>query len=116
MKFHALLVIIAVSLAACHGPAEKAGQERDKAVAAAAGQAYSGNGPNQRLGRSQDKADTAARNARDADAKALKQQGASIKTQADVTADRLEDQAKAIRKDADRRADAIDAQAKAVQR
>lgn len=116
MKISSLLLAASVTLAGCHGPAEKAGKDQDKAEAAASGQAYSGDGPNQRLGRARDKVEAAAEDAREADAKALKQQGARIKTQADVAADRLEDQAKAIRKGADRQADAIDAQAKEVAR
>ncbi|KMS61067.1 hypothetical protein V475_15610 [Sphingobium baderi LL03] len=37
-------------LSACQGPEQKAGAEKDKAAAEAAGQPYSGDGPNERVG------------------------------------------------------------------
>jgi len=105
----ALLMI----LGACQGPQARAGAEKDKAAAEAAGQTYSGDGPNERVGAARDRAIDAAREAREAEAARLKRQGVSIRRQADVEAEQLEQKAKAIRKDADERGDALDAQAEA---
>jgi len=114
MKRLIFLLVTTLSVAACDGPAEKAGKERDKAAAAAAGQAYQGQGPNEKLGEAQDRATEAATDARDARADELKQQADNIRKEADDRADKLEAQAKKIRDDADQRADAIDSRAKAV--
>jgi predicted small secreted protein len=110
----ALALLAAASLAACDGPAEKAGKDRDKVAAAANGLPYEGDGPNEKLGAAQDRATTAATRARDAEAAELKQQADNIRKEADDRADKLDAQAKATRDDADTRADAIDARAKAV--
>ena len=109
-----LLVIGTACLAACQGPAAKAGEAQDKADAAAAGKAYTGNGPNEKVGEAQDRAIKAAKQARDAQADAIKQQGKEIRTEADTAADKLDAQAKQIRADAAKRAQVVDDRAKAV--
>ena len=114
MKRILLAATAVLSLAACNGPAEKAGKERDQNAAAASGQPYKGEGPNQKLGEAQDRANKAATNARDAQADELKQQGKAIREEADGRADKLEAQAKQIRAEADKRADVYDDRAKAV--
>ena len=114
MKHLVLALVTLASLAACDGPAEKDGKDRDKAAAAANGLPYEGNGPNEKLGEAQDRATSAATRARDAEAAELKQQATNIRKEADDRADKFDAQAKAIRNDADTRADAIDARAKAV--
>jgi len=114
MKHLVLALVTLASLAACDGPAEKDGKDRDKAAAAANGLPYEGHGPNEKLGEAQDRATTAATIARDAQAAELKQQARNIRKEADDRADKLDAQAKVIRDEADTRADAIDARAKTV--
>lgn len=114
MKRTLLSATAVLSLAACDGPAEKAGKESDQAAAAAAGQPYKGEGSNEKLGEAQDRANKAANDARDAQADELKQQGKAIREEADGRADKLEVQAKRIRDEADKRADVYDDRAKAV--
>ena len=87
-------------LAACDGPAEKAGEAQDRAAANVAGVAYKGDGPGERVGEAEDRANRAAREDLDA-------QVDRIKTEADAQADRLEAQAKDIRRNAQDRADAL---------
>ena len=70
-----LTAMAALTLGACHGPKEKAGEAQDKANAAASGVAYTGNGPNEQAGEAQDRVDRASAKARDAQADALKQAG-----------------------------------------
>jgi hypothetical protein len=101
-----------MALAACKGPAQKAGEEKDTQAAAAAGVAYDGSGPNEAIGRRQDQAADAAHDAAKADARALRRQGDAIRDRASVDAERLEQQAKAIRRAADDQADALDTRAK----
>lgn len=113
MKSLPITLIAAILVAGCRGPHQTAGQEQDKAAAAAQGQPYSGDGPNERIGKAVDRADQAAAQARKTAADALTQQGNAVRRAADVSADRLEERAKAIRDAADKRADAFDAQAKA---
>lgn len=109
-----LLLAPAVLLAACDGPNEKAGKERDKAAAAATGRPYSGTGPGEQIGEAQDRAADAANDARKAQASALRGQAHAIKTDADVEADRLEQQAEAIRDRAKDRAAPLEEQAKSI--
>lgn len=89
-----------LSLTACDGPKEKAGEAQDRAAANAAGVAYNGDGPAERVGAAEDHADKAARD----DVKARKSE---ITTQADSQADQLEKQARALRDDAKERAKAV---------
>ncbi|WP_419828135.1 hypothetical protein [Sphingomonas sp.] len=101
-----------VVLAACKGPAQKAGEEKDKQAAATAGVAYDGSGPNEAIGRRQDQAADAAHDAGEANARALRREGDAVRDRAKVNAERLEQQAKAIRRAADDQADALDTRAK----
>ncbi|GAO40598.1 hypothetical protein SCH01S_49_00120 [Sphingomonas changbaiensis NBRC 104936] len=94
-------------VAACHGPAQKAGEQQDQVNANLAGQNYTGEGPNERIGESVDRADRAAREARQAAEEATKKQGEAIRRQADVGATRLDEEAKAVRADAAQRAKAL---------
>lgn len=108
-----LLALTALVLVAgCKGPAQKAGEERDRQIANASGAAYDGAGPNEAIGRRQDEAADAARDAAKANARALRSQGDAIRDQAKVQAERLEQQAKAIRDKADTQADVLDDRAK----
>jgi hypothetical protein len=109
-----LLLAPSLLLAGCDGPNEKAGREKDKAAAAAAGIPYKGNGPNEELGEAQDRAIDAARDAREATASVLQEQAHTVKVEADVAADRLEQQAEEIREQAKRRAAPLEDQAKSV--
>ncbi|MGR4893127.1 hypothetical protein ACIPPQ_19005 [Sphingopyxis sp. LARHCG72] len=113
MKTISINVMALLLLSACQGPQAKAGAEKDKAAAEAAGRVYEGNGPNEAIGAARDRAEDAAREAREAEAAGLKRQGDAIRRQADVEAEKLEQQAEAIRKEADAQADAFDAQAAA---
>jgi hypothetical protein len=97
---HVAIATVLLLLAACDGPAEKAGEAQDRASANAAGVAYQGDGPAERVGEAEDRANRAAR-------KDLDAQVDRIKTEADTQADRLETQAKDIRRDAQTRADAL---------
>ena len=91
MKVFAILPLVGSAfLAACQGPAAKAGEEQDKASAAATGKPYSGEGPNEKAGQMQDRADKAKKKARDSRVDALKQQSKPIRTDADNVADKLE--------------------------
>jgi hypothetical protein len=110
------LVLLApwLLLAACQGPNAKAGEEKDKATAEAAGQTYKGDGPNERIGQAQDRAADAADDARNARADALHKQAEEIKAQADVEAGRLDQQAKALRERAKQQAEPLEAQAKLI--
>jgi hypothetical protein len=112
MKVFLPLLVAALTLGACDGPAETAGAEKDKAAADAAGTAYNGDGPNERIGEAQDRAAKAAENAREAEQEALEKEQDSIRSAADIEAERLEQQAKALREAADARADAIEVPSK----
>lgn len=108
------LLLVPGLLAGCDGPNEKAGKEKDKAAAAAAGVPYRGNGPNEQLGEAQDRAADAATGARRAEAVSLRKQARTVKADADVQADRLEQQARAIRAEAKERAAPLEEQAKTI--
>jgi len=97
---HVTTATVLLLLAACDGPAEKAGEVQDRAAANVAGVAYNGNRPAERVGEAEDRANRAAREDLDA-------QVDRIKTEADTQADRLEAQAKDIRRKAQARADAL---------
>lgn len=97
MRRAALAGLILALLGACEGPNEKAGREKDRSAAVAAGQNFTGEGPNQRLGEAQDRVETADRNARDAAAAALESRGDQLRGQADIEADRLDKEARAVR-------------------
>jgi len=107
MKPHLLWTVTALLLAACQGPAETAGANKDKAIAEAEGRTYDGDGPNERIGEAQDRAADAAEDARNAEAAAVEKQGDSIRTEAEIEAERLEQEAEAVREAADEKADAI---------
>jgi hypothetical protein len=109
--FHPMIVA-ALLLGACDGPAETAGAAKDKAAAEAAGVAYKGDGPNERIGEAQDRAKKAAEEARAAEEEAVEKERDSIRSAADIEAERLEQQAKAVRTAADERADAVKAPSK----
>lgn len=107
MRFSLIASAVLWLLAACHGPAQKAGEQQDQVNANLAGQNYTGEGPNERIGESVDHADRAAREARQASEEATKKQGEAIRRQADVGATRLDEEAKAVRADAAQRAKAL---------
>ena len=109
-----LLLAPAILLAGCDGSKEKAGRDQDKAAAAAAGVPYDGNGPNEQIGKAEDRVVDAAKDAREAQATALRGQAHTIKAEADVQADRLEQQARAIREQAKKRAAPLEQQAASV--
>jgi len=97
---YVIAATLPLMLIACDGPAEKAGEARDRATANAAGVEYQGDGPAERVGEAQDRTNKAARE--DLDAKQDE-----IKTQADTQADQLEKQARQIRDDAKKGAAAL---------
>ena len=92
-----MLGLFISALAACNGPNQQAGRERDRADAAAAGINVTGEGPNERLGQAQDRVDSADRKEKDAAARALESRGDQLRKQADVEADKLDEQARAVR-------------------
>ena len=112
MKSGVSILIAILALSGCKGPAQKAGEQRDKEAAATAGVAYNGSGPNEAVGRQKDRAVEAVDDAKHATAKALREQADQIRALAEVDAKRLDEQAKSIRSEADGRADKLDEQAK----
>jgi hypothetical protein len=112
MRILSIAPLVLILVAGCSGPHQTAGQEQDKAAAAAQGQPYSGDGPNERIGKAVDRADRATEQARKTAADALTTQGEAVRRQADVSADRLEERALAIRDEANGRANVFDAQAR----
>ena len=115
MKIYPIALLAIAIVAGCKGPGQTAGEDQDKAAAAANGQQYSGEGPNERIGKVVDRANEAAKDARDASAVALKKQADAIRREADVSADRLKEQATAVTNQADQRAALLEKQAKAAQ-
>lgn len=103
----ALVLFPFVMLAACEGANEKAGAERDRAAAAAAGQNYSGDGPNERMGETLDRAERDTARATDAAADAAEAKGREIRSQAEIEADRLSEQARDIRERAEAEAERV---------
>lgn len=101
-------------LAACEGPHEQAGKDKDKAAAQTRGEPYRGSGPNQRQGQAQDRADDADRQLLEANSDVFKARSREIRRHADVDATRLDEQSKAIRASADVRARALETEGAAV--
>ncbi len=114
MRMTTLGLVATVALVSCSGPKQKAGEQRDKAEAAASGVPYVGQGPSERAGKAQDKIDAAQADAADAQADALIAQGKQIRATADAQADRLEQRAKDIRASARKQAEQLKDQAKVV--
>src|SRR5579872_2224132 len=115
MKIYPIALIAIAIVAGCKGPGQTAGEDQDKAAAAANGQQYSGEGPNERIGKVVDRANEAAKDARNASAVALKKQADAVRREGDVGVVRLNEQAKAVTNEADQRARLLDKQAKAAQ-
>lgn len=111
MRHNLVLIALPLLLAACDGPAEKAGKAKDRAAAEAAGVPYAGNGPNQRLGEAQDRITEAQQAEVRAHEQSLDRRKDAIKTNADIAADELESKAQSIRDQARREADMIGAPA-----
>ena len=109
-----LIVLPVVALAACDGPREKTGREQDKVAADTSGVAYTGEGSAERAGETQDRAERSARQARDAQVDALKDQAKDVRRDADRSADALEEQAREIRERAGDQADALRQRARQV--
>jgi hypothetical protein len=114
MKSPYAVLIALLGLAACDGPNEKAGKEQDRAAATAAGVDYKGSGPAERAGEVQDNADNAARDAKEAETKAIDAKARNIQKQADVAAEKLEAEADAVRDAAKKQADGLKREAEAA--
>jgi uncharacterized membrane protein YqiK len=114
MKSPNAALIVLLGLAACDGPNEKAGKEQDRAAATAAGVNYTGSGPAERAGEAQDNADNAARDAKEAEKKAIDAKARNIEKQADVAAEKLEAEADAVRDAAKKQANGLKREAEAA--
>lgn len=99
--------VAGLALMGCQGPNAKAGEQQDRADAAANGAEYTRGGPNEHIGRAVDRANRAERSARDAAANALQKQRDSVTQQANIDATRLDERAKTIRLEADQKANAL---------
>ena len=84
-------------VAACDGPRENAGENADLASGAVNSADTLRQGPAERLGEAQDLADRRAKEAREAQAKALEAAADEKRTVADQEADALDEQAKRVR-------------------
>lgn len=86
-----------LTLAACDGPRENAGENADFAAGEVGSNDTLRQGPAERLGEAQDTAAKRAEEAREAEAKALEAQADEAREAADLQADALEDQADRVR-------------------
>lgn len=86
-----------VAVAACDGPRENAGENADLASGAVQSEDTLRQGPAERLGEKQDLAERRAREAREAEARALEAAADEKRAAADQEADQLEEQADKVR-------------------
>ncbi len=95
MRLLALAALIA--LAACDGPRENAGENADFAAGVVNSPDTLRQGPAEKLGEAQDMADKRAREAKEAEAKALEAAADEKRAEAEKEAEALEQQADAVR-------------------
>ncbi len=108
-KFAILAVPALLMLGACEkGPAEKAGEQADRATEARSGDIYTGDGPQENMGEAIDQANERMQENR---ADAVENKADQIRESAERSADKLENQADANRDKAEKQADAVENQA-----
>jgi Skp family chaperone for outer membrane proteins len=95
MRMIALTALLA--LAACDGPRENAGENADFAAGEVGSNDTLRQGPAEQLGEAQDVAEKRAKEAKEAEAKALEAQAEEKRKAADQEADALEDEAARVR-------------------
>ena len=94
----ALCGAFALSLAACDGPREQAGEVADNASGAVNGEDSMTSGPAETMGERQDEAAESANQAREAAADALDQKAEAAEDAAKEQAEKLRQDADAVRK------------------
>jgi hypothetical protein len=109
-----IVAALGLSLAACNkGPNEQAGENADKAVEAATGTTYSGDGPRENVGEAMDKS---AEQSKEQSADAMENQADAMRASGEKKADATENSADAVRDTTEKKADAMEDKADAVRK